>query len=160
MGSPAPSLLPHTAMTSRSPLLASALLLALLAGLSRCSASPQFSSTGQFSSSAEGYNSVYDNSDYYNYNNYPGLYDRQDLDVSDLSLPVLATAFLAAFLASLVGSSLVTNVSRMLSLEFKVPEPLQIRAIPIASSGRSRTVDTALKAISELFSKYEDEDQQ
>ena len=29
-----------------------------------------------------------------------------------------------------------------------------------ASSGRSRTVDTALKAISELFSKYEDEDQQ
>merc|ERR1712045_497512 len=113
MGSPAPSLLPHTAMTSsRSSLLASALLLALLAGLSHCSASPQFSSTGQFSSSAEGYNSVYDNSDYYNYNNYPGLYDRQDLDVSDLSLP------------------------------------LQIRAIPIASSGRSRTVDTALKAIS------------
>merc|ERR1712079_621051 len=119
---PPPSL-PHTAMTSRSPLLASALVLALLAGLSHCSASPQFGSTGQFSSSAEGYNSVYDNSDYYNYNNYPGLYDRQDLDVGDLSLPVLATAFLA----SLVGSSLVTNVSRMLSLEFKVPEPLQIR---------------------------------
>ena len=63
-----------------------------------------------------------------------GLYDRQDLDVSDLSLPVLATAFLAAFLASLVGSSLVTNVSRMLSLEFKVPEPLQIRAIPIGNA--------------------------
>ena len=44
----------------------------IIPGLSHCSASPQFSSTGQFSSSAEGYNSVYDNSDYYNYNNYPG----------------------------------------------------------------------------------------
>ena len=44
----------------------------IIPGLSRCSASPQFTSTGQFSSSAEGYNSVYDNSDYYNYNNYPG----------------------------------------------------------------------------------------
>ena len=44
----------------------------IIPGLSHCSASPQFSSTGQFSSSAEGYNSVYENSDYYNYNNYPG----------------------------------------------------------------------------------------
>ena len=59
-----------------------------------------------------------------------GLYDRQDeFSLGDVSLPMLLTAFVAAFLASLIGSSLVTNISRMASMEFK--PPLQIRAIPI-----------------------------
>ena len=58
----------------------------IIPGLSHCSASPQFSSTGQFSSSAEGYNSVYDSSDYYNYNNYPGksLHIQSTASKSDL----------------------------------------------------------------------------
>merc|ERR1712029_227082 len=105
--------------------------------------------------SANGY---YDN--YYNnyYKTYQGLYDRQDeaLDLGSLSFPMLATAFLAAFLASLVGSSLVTNIQRMLSLEFIAPEPMQIRAIPIASSGQVRALDDSLDAISKMYSKYED----
>merc|ERR1712117_863461 len=97
-----------------------------------------------------GVNSVYDNTNY-DYN-YQGLYDRQDeFSLGDVSL----TAFVAAFLASLIGSSLVTNISRMASMEFK--PPLQIRAIPIASSGRNRALDDSLKAISDLYSKYHDE---
>lgn len=63
-----------------------------------------------------------------------GVYDRQsvDLDLGDsVTLPALITVFLAAFLASLVGTNLVSNMTRMLSLEFKVPEPLTIRAIPL-----------------------------
>ena len=55
-----------------------------------------------------------------------------DLDLGDsVTLPALITVFLAAFLASLVGTNLVSNMTRMLSLEFKVPEPLTIRAIPL-----------------------------
>ena len=61
-----------------------------------------------------------------------GYYDRQDsFSLGDLSIPMLLTAFVAAFLASLVGSSLASNISRMASLEFKAPEPIAIRAIPI-----------------------------
>ena len=57
-----------------------------------------------------------------------------DLSLGDgVTLPTLITAFLAAFLASLVGTSLVNNMTRMLSLEFKVPEPLKIRAIPLGN---------------------------
>ena len=65
-----------------------------------------------------------------------GVYDRQDVDLDlgdSVTLPALITVFLAAFLASLVGSSLVGNMTRMLSLEFKVPEPLKIRAIPLGN---------------------------
>ena len=64
------------------------------------------------------------------------VYDRQsvDLDLGDsVTLPALITVFLAAFLASLVGTNLVSNMTRMLSLEFKVPEPLTIRAIPLGN---------------------------
>merc|ERR1712012_843448 len=102
--------------------------------------------------SANGY---YDNN-YYKTDQ--GLYDRQDegLELGSLSFPMLATAFLAAFLASLVGSSLVTNIQRMLSLEFIAPEPMQIRAIPIASSGQVRALDDSLDAVSKMYSKYED----
>merc|ERR1712227_59750 len=94
----------------------------------------------------------------YYYKTDQGLYDRQDegLELGSLSFPMLATAFLAAFLASLVGSSLVTNIQRMLSLEFIAPEPMQIRAIPIASSGQVRALDDSLDAISKMYSKYED----
>ena len=73
-----------------------------------------------------------------------GVYDRQDVDLDlgdSVTLPALITVFLAAFLASLVGSSLVGNMTRMLSLEFKVPEPLKIRAIPLGNEyiGDNRT---------------------
>merc|ERR1712029_27413 len=127
-------------------------LLFTLTGLT--SASPQ---TPVSELSYPSANSVYDQDLYQQYN-YPGVYDRQsvDLDLGDsVTLPALITVFLAAFLASLVGTNLVSNMTRMLSLEFKVPEPLTIRAIPLASSGQTRTLDTGLKAISELMEKYE-----
>merc|ERR1711976_346867 len=131
----------------------SALLFAL-AGSGLTYASPQ---TSVSDLSYPGANSVYDQDLYQQYN-YPGVYDRQDVDLDlgdSVTLPALITVFLAAFLASLVGSSLVGNMTRMLSLEFKVPEPLKIRAIPLATSGQTRTLDTGLKAISELMEKYD-----
>merc|ERR1712079_273200 len=132
---------------------ATSALLFTLTGSGLTSASPQASDL-----SYPGVNSVYDQDPYQEYN-YPGVYDRQDsvdLSLGDgVTLPTLITAFLAAFLASLVGTSLVNNMTRMLSLEFKVPESLKIRAIPIVSSGQTRTLDTGLKAISELMEKYE-----
>merc|ERR1739838_714088 len=109
-------------------------LLFTLTGFGLTSASPQ-TSVSDLSLSYPSANSVYDQDLYQQYN-YPGVYDRQsvDLDLGDsVTLPALITVFLAAFLASLVS-----NMTRMLSLEFKVPEPLTIRAIPLASSGQTR----------------------
>merc|ERR1712111_22884 len=94
-------------------------LLFTLTGYGLTSASPQTSVSELSYPSA---NSVYDQDLYQQYN-YPGLYDRQsvDLDLGDsVTLPALITVFLAAFLASLVGTNLVSNMTRMLSLEFKV----------------------------------------
>merc|ERR1712045_674758 len=125
-------------------------LLFTLTGSGLTSASPQTSVSELSYPSA---NSVYDQDLYQQYN-YPGLYDRQSVDL-DLGDSVTLPALITAFLASLVGSNLVSNMTRMLSLEFKVPEPLTIRAIPLASSGQTRTLDTGLKAISELMEKYE-----
>merc|ERR1719189_3443293 len=99
---------------------ATSALLFTLTGSGLTSASPQSSDL-----SYPGVNSVYDQDPYQEYN-YPGVYDRQDsvdLSLGDgVTLPTLITAFLA----SLVGPSLVNNMTRMLSLEFKVPEPLKI----------------------------------
>merc|ERR1712045_878808 len=106
-------------------------LLFTLTGSGLTSASPQTSVSELSYPSA---NSVYDQDLYQQYN-YPGLYDRQDVDLDlgdSVTLPALITVFLAAFLASLVG-----NMTRMLSLEFKVPEPLKTRAIPLATSGQT-----------------------
>merc|ERR1712172_54236 len=107
-------------------------LLFTLTGSGLTSASPQ-TSVSDLSLSYPSANSVYDQDPYQQYN-YPGVYDRQsvDLDLGDsVTLPALITVFLAAFLASLVGTNLVSSMTRMLSLEFKVPEPLTIRAIPL-----------------------------
>jgi len=109
----------------------------------------------------QGYaNSVYDN-EAYNYGYYDqDVYDRQDsLGLDNLTLPVLATAFLAAFLASLIGSTLAGNLSHMLSLDFAAPAPLQVKAlpaVPLVRSGEVRGLDDTLKTISDLFSKFED----
>jgi len=116
----------------------------LLSGLSLVSAQPQDLS-----------NSVYDNGYDQSLYDYQGYYDRQDeLSLGDLSIPMLVTAFVAAFLASLVGSSLASNISRMASLEFKAPEPIAIRAIPIASSRQVPDLADSLKAIGDLVAKY------
>ena len=65
------------------------------------------------------------------------VYDRQDsLGLDNLTLPVLATAFLAAFLASLIGSTLAGNLSHMLSLDFAAPAPLQVKALPAVPLGK------------------------
>merc|ERR1712029_747044 len=88
------------------------------------------------------------------------VYDNQDsLGLDNLTLPVLATAFLAAFLASLIGSTLAGNLSHMLSLNFAAPAPLQVKAlpaVPLVRSGELRGLDDTLKTISDLFSKFED----
>jgi len=116
----------------------------ILSGTSLISAQPQ-----DLSNSV--YDSGYDQSLY----DYQGYYDRQDsFSLGDLSIPMLLTAFVAAFLASLVGSSLASNISRMASLEFKAPEPIAIRAIPIASSREYPGLEDSLKAIGDLVEKY------
>jgi len=124
-----------------SPLLSAALLLALTSGSS-------LGDSSQYSSShyPVNQNSLYDaNYDYGGYQS--GLYERQDgISLTDLSFPMLATAFAAALLASLIGPSLATNMGRMLSLDFKMPE---FKAIPI-STGR------VLADISEASLKYQD----
>merc|ERR1711953_1654974 len=124
-----------------SSLLATALLLLSL------QSGPSLGDSSQYSQyPAVNQNSVYDTS--YDYSGYQsGLYERQDgLSLTDLSFPMLATAFAAALLASLIGPSLATNMGRMLSLDFKMPE---FKAIPI-STGR------LLGEISEASMKYQD----
>jgi len=124
-----------------SALATSALLLSLLSGSS-------LGDSSQYSGSQYpvNQNSVYDTN--YDYSGYTsGLYERQDgISLTDLSFPMLATAFAAALLASLIGPSLATNMGRMLSLDFKMPE---FKAIPI-STGK------ALADISEATIKYQD----
>merc|ERR1711953_521919 len=121
-----------------SSLLATALLLQSGRSLGDSSQYSQYPAVNQ--------NSVYDTN--YDYSVYQsGLYERQDgLSLTDLSFPMLATAFAAALLASLIGPSLATNMGRMLSLDFKMPE---FKAIPI-STGR------LLGEISEASMKYQD----
>jgi len=123
-----------------SPLLSATLLLSLTSG--------SLGDSSQYSSShyPVNQNSVYDaNYDYGGYQS--GLYERQDgISLTDLSFPMLATAFAAALLASLIGPSLANNMGRMLSLDFKMPE---FKAIPI-STGR------VLPDISEASLKYQD----
>ena len=61
---------------------------------------------------------------------------RQDsLDLGNLTFPMLVTAFLAAFFASLIGSTLAGNLSNMLSMEFKVPQGIQVKALPAVRIG-------------------------
>ena len=50
-----------------------------------------------------------------------GILARQDSLLSNVSAPMLITAFLAAFIASLIGPSLAATVESYLGMEFQLP---------------------------------------